>query len=126
MVTSRTAWTPPNATLMLRISTRGVPCATVTALPPPRSGTAPAVQGVEADGEDQHDPGRNVLPRRVDADEAKPVVQGRQHERAEHGTRDRPDAAGERGSANHGRRDHVQLVAGADVEGRAVEARRRD
>ena len=33
MVTSRTAWTPPNATLMSRISTSGVRSATVMVTP---------------------------------------------------------------------------------------------
>src|SRR4029453_935096 len=114
--TSRTAWTPPNATLMFRISTRGGRCATVTALPPPRSGTAPAVQGGEANRQDQHAPGRDVLPRRVDAEEAQPVIERRQHERAEHRAGDRPDAAGERRAADDCGCDHVQLVARADVK----------
>src|SRR5690349_3401805 len=105
---------------MWRISTRGVRCATVTALPPPRSGTAPAVQGVEPDGDDQHDPGRDVLPRRVDAEEAQAGVQRGQHERTEDGTRDGADATRERRPADDGRGDHVELVARADVERRPV------
>ena len=83
MVTSRTAWTPPKATLMSRISTSGVA--------PPRSrislvacsGSAPAVEGVEADREDQDDAGHDVLAGRVDADEAEPVRERLHHEGAE-------------------------------------------
>src|SRR6185436_13776888 len=73
MLTSRTAWTPPKATLMPRISTSGVCSATVTVVPPCRSGTAPAVDGVEADRDDQHDAGDDVLAGRVDVDEAQAV-----------------------------------------------------
>ena len=84
---------------------------------------APAVEGVEADGQDQDDAGDDVLARRVDAHEAQPVGERLHHERAQHGARDRADAARERRPADDRRRDDVQLVALADVERGAVEPR---
>src|SRR6478609_9577538 len=126
MVTSRTACTPPKATLMSRISTSGVPAATVTGRSSCRSRAAPTVEGVEADGHDQHDPGDDVLAGRVDAHEAQPVGERLQDEGAQDGARDGPDAAGERGPADDRRGDDVQLVALADVERRAVEPGRGD
>src|SRR5262245_13224196 len=95
MDTSRTACTPPNATLMSRISTSGVRSATVTIHPSSWSRTAPAVDRVEADRHDQDDARHDVLAGRVDADEAQPVGQRLHDERPEHGARDRADAAGE-------------------------------
>ena len=61
MVTSRTACTPPKATLMSRISTSGVRSATVTGRVLLPSRAAPAVERVEAHGDDQDDPGHDVL-----------------------------------------------------------------
>src|SRR6187401_1477651 len=123
MVASRTAWTPPNATLMPRISTRGVRSATVTVVPPFRSRSAPPVERVEAHRHDQDDPGHYVLPGGVDAHEAQSVGERLHDERAENRAGDRPDATGERGPADHGRRDHVQLIALADIQRRPVESR---
>ena len=71
-------------------------------------------------------PGHDVLAGRVDADEAQPVGERLHDEGAQDGARDGPDAARERGAADDGGRDDVQLVALADVEGRAVEPRGRD
>ena len=109
MVTSRTACTPPKATLMFRISTSGTRSATVMAAS--TSAAAAAVVGVEADGHDQDDAGDDVLGRRVDADEAQAVGERLHHEGAQDGARDGADAAGERGPADDGRGDDVQLVA---------------
>src|SRR5688500_4103627 len=60
MVTSRTAWTPPKATLMSRNSTSGG-VATVVVKSRPSRGAAPAVDRVEADGDDQDQAGDDVL-----------------------------------------------------------------
>src|ERR1700675_5089187 len=94
MVTSRTAWTPPKATLMSRISTSGVRSATVTGRSSSPSGSASAVERVKADGQDQDDASNDVLARRVDAHEAQPVRERLHHEGADDRARDRPDAAG--------------------------------
>src|SRR5689334_3794086 len=124
IVTSRTAWTPPKATLMPRISTSGG--AATVVIPALLGRPAPAVERVQADREDQHDAGSDVLAWRVHADEAETVRQRLHHEGAEDGTRDRADAACERRAPDDRRRDDIQLVARADVECRPVETGRRD
>src|SRR6266511_1630627 len=111
IVTSRTACTPPKATLMFCISTSGVRSATVTVAPPCHSRAAATVEGVETHGEDQDDSGHDVLAGRVDAHEAQPVGERLHDERAEHCTRNGPDAASEGRSAYDRRGDDVQLVA---------------
>src|SRR3954447_5766174 len=85
--TSRTAWIPPNAMLMLRISTSGVAVARVieSALLPLRTTATAAGQCVKANCDDEHDASNNVLGWRVDADEGESVRQGLHHECAQHG-----------------------------------------
>src|SRR5450756_90493 len=121
MVTLDTAWTPPNATLMLRISTSGVRSVTVTVVAPLRSASAPAVERVDADGKDEDDAGDDVLAGRVDAHVAQPVGEGLHEEATQNRARDRDDAAREGGPTHDGGRDDVQLVALADVERGAVQ-----
>src|SRR5688572_28667199 len=93
MDTSRTTLTPPNATLISRISTCGGEATVATSLS--SLGVAPAVQRVEAHGEDEHDAGHHVLPRRVHSKEAEAVGERLQDEGPEDGTRDRADATSE-------------------------------
>src|SRR3954467_2143282 len=113
--------------LMPRISMSGVLAATVMAVPSWTSrASAAAVPGIETDREDEDDAGDHVLARRVDTVEGESVLERLHDERAQHGARDRPNAAGERGPADHGGSNHVELVAHADVEGRSIEASRRD
>src|SRR5690349_23353346 len=94
--TSRTAWTPPNATLILRISTSGVPdfagvagaaAISVIGLPPLLPGPSP-VPGVEADHDDQHDGEDHVDLGRVEPQEAQPVQQRVHDERSQDRARD--------------------------------------
>ena len=47
-------------------------------------------------------------------------------QRAKNGAIDRADPARQRGAADHGRRDHAQLVQRADVVGTECQARRGD
>src|SRR5262245_47241030 len=105
IVTSRTAWTPPKATLIFRISSSGGRFASVVVASPGVSpvtarllaaATSPAVPRVEADRDDQHESGNHVLSRRVHAVVAQAVRQRGHDECAQYGTRNRPDAAGER------------------------------
>src|SRR5215218_282580 len=122
MLTSRTAWTPPKATLIPRSSTSGVRSATVTILPSRGSRAAPTVDGVEPDGDDQDDPGHHVLPGGVHAHEREPVGERLHHEGPDDRPGDGADPSGERGPADDRGRDDVQLVGLADVERRAVQA----
>ena len=79
---------------------------------------------VEADGghEDQaHD---DVLDRRVDAQQDHARLQRLHDDRAQDGARDRADAAGERGPADDGRGDDVQLGLRPEADRRGVQAGR--
>src|SRR4029079_8862280 len=138
MLTSSTACTPPKETRMLRISTIG-PALTLpigllvsavvvmaVASSPRGPGAATPGPGVKRYRQEQDAHGGDVLAGRVDPDVGKTVGERLHHERAEHGARDRPDAAREGRPAHDRRGDHVQLVALPDVERRHVQPPDRD
>src|SRR6266508_3732656 len=117
-VTSHTAWTPPNATLMLRISTSGgdpsfggvgVVAVSVIDLVLCLRGPA-AEQRVEPHGCDEHGADHDVLDRRVHAQDDHAGAERLHDHGAEHGAGDRPDPAGKGRSTNDRRRDRVQLT----------------
>ena len=116
MVTSRTAWTPPKATLMPRISTSGVCSATVTvsllAAHEPRR----RLMVSRPTATTSTTPATTFWPGEFTPMKLRPYAQRLHDEGTKHGARDRADAAGKRGPADDGRGDDVQLVAVADVE----------
>src|SRR5438093_5030183 len=134
IVTSRTAWTPPNATLMFRISTSGVPdvagavgaVAVSVIVPASASSCPPPIPGVDAHDRHEDDRRHHVDLRRVEPEEAEPVLERLHDESPEDRPRDRPDPACERRPPDHRRRADVQLVARAEIERAAVEAGRGD
>src|SRR5664280_3348053 len=89
-LTSSTAWTPPNAIRMLRISTRGVvvgPGSVAGAIDSLifvslRSGGSPADDGVEADRGHQHRADDDVLDRRINAQQEHARPEGLHHDGA--------------------------------------------
>src|SRR5690606_6363922 len=104
--TSSTAWMPPKAMEMLRISTSGVlaPVIMVLLLDPP------AVDRIEPYGDDQHDTDNDVLQRRIHAKQDHARGERLHQYGADHGPGDGAHAAGQRRPADHGCGDHQQLV----------------
>ena len=149
-MTLSTAWTPPNATRMLRISTSG--CASPAAVATGRvddgrggrrvTGDLGFVTARVASGSPTASaPAGGSVSRPTAATRTMPTTMSwigestlqQDHARlerlhddgAEDGARDRPDAARERRAADDRRRDDVQLALRAEADGRRVEAGRR-
>src|SRR5215218_3131875 len=93
---------------------------------PPPSSCPPPVPGIEANHRHEDDRRDHVDLRRVEPEEAEPVLERLHDERPEDRPRDRPDPTGERGPADDRRGDHVELVALAEIERPAVEPGGRD
>src|SRR5207244_6150419 len=106
--TSSTACTPPKETLMWRISTIGICSATATSSPALLAAASTAAVGIEADGQDEHDAGHDVLDRRVVARVCQSVSERLHDERAEDCARDGANAARERSPGHARGSDHVQ------------------
>src|SRR6478736_3908205 len=124
-LTLSTAWTPPNAILMLRISTSGRPFADgaggrvasaasfstslMLIASSSRSACAPAQGRIRADRGHEDDADDDVLDRRVDTEQDHARLERLHDHGTEDGARDGPDAACERCPADDRRRDDVQL-----------------
>src|SRR5207253_1564719 len=105
--TSSTACTPPKETLMWRISTIGTCSATAMSSPALCAAASTAAVGIEADRQDEHDAGHDVLDGWVVARVGQSVRERLHDEGAEDRSRDGTDAARERGPAYHRGGDHV-------------------
>src|SRR6266536_3826119 len=117
-VTSHTAWTPPNATLMLRISTSGgdpsfggLGVVAVSVIDPVLWLRRPATeQRVKPHGRDEHGSDHDVLDRRVHAQDDHAGAERLHDHGAEHCAGNRSDPARKGRATDDSRRDRVQLA----------------